>query len=337
MLKPVVCLISDFEVYLAAVRRRFSGVRDVGYDMLCLRQVSELDHIDPAVVRRIALVLAPKCEHEKIRNRLNDGRIALRFPVQIVDLNRSVPTPDAKGPRDDGHLSVYDSATTLRELIRRRLAAVGTRPSDHTPCEATHRPPDEPMVATALTFSPSVRRAIARRVVDDVRERGDDLLYLPLMPLYMMSTEFTDPVDGHLGHFLLQLSERPTTDSDELGSYLYMHDEGFYTFHLPPRADDLIQIPPPLLRELIARVRTYVETRAIPTRAYIDMDGMELERRTAVAVLCDLVMVETPCGPHAAERAARHELTLMLNRLPLSCRIREWPSEGGFLVRDTQS
>lgn len=154
---------------------------------------------------------------------------------------------------------------------------------------------------------------------------GRRVVYLPLMPTYLMSF-LTTPAHGqNLSDLLLHLSTG-SSDTIDLGHYWQPHPSGYLQFRAPERSDDLVLCPADILRALTALLRQRLNGNGgedDPVTGLIECNGLPLASVTTVAVLCDVCEIGVPKGRDYASEAARLEVGRLLSALPANCRIHE--------------
>ena len=251
-----------------------------------------------------------------------------RLPIQHFRVNHSClfwdepPLPgQSLNPHnhDDVFVSRYAGARRLDFTIRDHLA-------DQIPFNKTEIPIDNRM-GIHLSFSQAVSMRTTRYILNREMSHGRTVIYLPVKPLYSISESFRRGPGDTLGELFCRISSGDLPGCDDLGSLLYLHERGYYTFRLPERADDLIACNTEYLRQLAHLLRAYTRSRPAPATAWIDASGLVLDKLLSMAVLCDFIYVDAPEEETCAAHIARRELGLFLARLPNSCAILELPGK----------
>lgn len=179
---------------------------------------------------------------------------------------------------------------------------------------------------TLLAFSESFAERACRFVMHRAIVEGITLLYVPIMPLYRMTEPFQHGPGRTLGDLIDRVNAHDSPQDSQLGRWLYWHENGYYTFRLPERADDLISCTRETLRQLFQVIRSYARSRDEKMIVWIDSRGLPLKKRQAIASFCDFIYVETPDEVESSASAiARRELSLFLAELPAECNILELP------------
>jgi hypothetical protein len=153
--------------------------------------------------------------------------------------------------------------------------------------------------------------------------QGRQVVYLPLMPTYLMNS-LAEPGSGLcLSDLLLHLVGGSVT-ADELGQYWQPHPAGYLQFRPPDRSDDLILCSPDILRQLVRLLKERLDKPGCdPMTALVDCAGLALSTVASLAVLCDGCVIGLPAGQDYAATAARREAGQLLAILPAGCQICE--------------
>ncbi len=332
--------------------RLLSGLQhsESNYECLAVSDIQQVNNLKKDTFNRITLILTAE---------LFSTRLASIFPG-VLRLELTDKIPDECSTNILGELSDKlrkDSAEKLHlhlpeitkqghcylsrqspvSFIRELISVVLTKPlaanSDH-PREIKSEKitktaikkktsQDSYSLGCLLFFTRSERIKACTSILKSGKRKAHDMIYLPLMPLYDMAFPFRTGSRQTLGDLLLKLKSGRIPKHEDLGNYLYLHNDGYYTFSCPGRADDLICADSRSLRELIILLRKYLETRAAPTHSLIEVSGLTLERHAMVAALCDYVVIETPNKTTDAALMAQQELAVFLSKLPSSCEIYE--------------
>lgn len=158
-----------------------------------------------------------------------------------------------------------------------------------------------------------------RRIKWLIRD-GRRIIYLPLMPSYLMSCLSMPGRGPSLSDLLLQILGKNIRPA-QLGVYLQPNPAGFLQFRPPDRSDDLVLCNPDILRQLIVLLHDYLRAGTEMSAALIDCAGIPLASVAMVAVLCDSCEILLPDHDCFATEAARREASQLLARLPCSCQI----------------
>lgn len=174
-----------------------------------------------------------------------------------------------------------------------------------------------------LSFSPTSASRINRTVIRRNLDAGSRLIYLPVKALYLIEDTFRRGPSDTLGDLLCLIAAGQPPEARELGAWLYFHDQGYMTFRLPDRADDLRDFEIQHLAQLVLLVSAYSQTSGDPACVWLDTEGLPLKKLTVLASLCDRVYIDRPSGGSSSAALARRELALFLAGLPPSCRVME--------------
>ncbi len=218
----------------------------------------------------------------------------------------------------EGSVPRYGGAGRMDRVIREHLPDRGVRRKSRAgKCQ----------LGCHLSFSPTSGSRFNSHVLDREMAAGKRLIYLPLKALFRMSDSFRRGPEANLGDLLCLIAAGEAPDARGLGTWLYLHERGYFTFRLPDRADDLIACDTKHLKVLVDLLLDYASSGAEPTVVWIDSEGLFLEKLLAIAVLCDFIYVEVPDGRSSASAVAKRELSLFLADLPKSCKILELPGK----------
>lgn len=345
-MKPVVLYIDDHRDYQLRLSRRLRSLSGGAYEVVTLtvndeREISSaVDALAHEIRRRITVSLCPGnlavkpaldqlqaltlnvtlCEHERekeieTRSNISRGHQAerdrdIRCDTRINNLERQKTI-------DILSISRFVRASQIDAKIRPYL--VSDKPS-HTSFSNRSN-----SIGTHLSFSHETGTRITRYVIGKEQARGHTVIYLPIKPLYQIEHCFRRGHGLTFGDLIYRFSVGDIPEIGDMGKWLYMHEDGFYTCSLPERSDDLITCEIGTLRQIINAWREYTRTRSQPTTSWIDMEGMPLSDVLALSVLCDFVYVDAPVGNSDKELVAQRELGLFLAKLPKECRILELP------------
>lgn len=212
----------------------------------------------------------------------------------------------------------YDSVRKLASVL---FDANGTQKEEpgHEVMAEDSRQPARLWVHVSLRPGLSDRSCLHRLRL--LLSEGRQVVYLPLMPTYLMAA-IEKPASGpSLSDLLMQLAGR-AIDARDIGQYWQPHPDGYLCFRPPERADDLISCEADYLRQLVLALKQRLESD--PTgqmTALIHCAGMPLVSVGAVAVLCDVVEFDLPDTSTYAARSARDEAARLMAHLPASCRV----------------
>ncbi len=220
--------------------------------------------------------------------------------------------------KDSENLSRFSAVS---EIHRRLLALL---PNDARKAGSSDKRMSQ--TGTLLAFSESFAERACRFVMHQAVMKGDSLLYVPIMPLYRIKEPFQHGPGKTLGDLIDRIHAHDPPQVTHLGRWLYWHENGYYTFRLPERADDLITCNRETLRQLVQIIRSYVRSQSEKMTVWIDARDLSLVKRQAITSFCDFIYVETPDETKSAASAiARRELSLFLAELSGECNILELP------------
>jgi len=201
---------------------------------------------------------------------------------------------------------------------------------DNTHISSDDNPPEKPLI-NAVADLPQInflcslepagcRPDNSRKILKNLAQTYERVVYLPLMPTYQMSC-IVKPDNGFtLSHLLLRLIGNDV-DAHELGVYLQPNAEGYLQFRPPDRSDDLVTCCPETLRQLILLTRKYVEQVINSCAILIECAGLPFSTLRAVAVLCDSCQILLPDRDCFATLSAKQEASRLMADLPAGCRI----------------
>lgn len=349
-MKAILLIVDNRKAYrerlLAALE-----LRESNYECLALNDIRQVDDLSQDKFNRVALILSAdyfssdlsKIFPETLRLELSD-----KAPDQYsADLLKTMPDRAQGLSAEQIHLQTPQILQDGHGLLSRQaqagyicqiISALMTRPlaaDNETRADEKNERDTSPNYETneqqsghhslgcLLYFSRAERSRAITTILNSGKKKAYDMIYLPIMPLYDMTFPFRTGSKDSLGSLLLTLKSGRTPTHDELGNYLYLHNDGYYTFLCPERADDLICADNRSLRELLLLLKQFLETRAAPTHSLLDVSGMSLERHAMLAALCDYAVIETPSRKSDAALMAQQELAIFLSKLPTSCAIYE--------------
>ncbi|MDD2426958.1 MAG: hypothetical protein PHR78_00410 [Eubacteriales bacterium] len=331
-MKAVILIVENRTAYR---ERLMAGLQQSGdYEVVAAANIREVNKLDEDKFNRVALILTSEFFSDPLAS-IFPGTLRLEFTDKPQDdsakkLHLYVPEIVRQG---QFYLSRHSSITYIREIIasiliqplaarKEEKAEFSAQISDQSESETFTTQADHSL-GSLLFFSRDERIKASTTILRSGKKKAHDMIYLPLMPLYDMAFSFRSGGSQTLGDLLLMLKSGRAPEHEDLGSYLYLHNDGYYTFTCPNRADDLICADKRSLRELIVLLRKYLETRAAPTHSLIEISGLTLEKHAMIAALCDYVVIETPTKTTSAALIAQQELALFLSKLPGSCEIYE--------------
>lgn len=206
--------------------------------------------------------------------------------------------------------------------IHRRLLSL--LPNGARKANSSDKKPSQ--TGTLLAFSELFAERTCRFVMHQAILEGVSLIYVPIMPLYRIKEPFQHGPGKTLGDLIDRVNAHDPPQGTHLGRWLYWHENGYYTFRLPERADDLIACTRETLRQLVQVIRSYAHSRDEKMTVWIDARELPLTKRQAIASFCDFIYVETPDEVESSASAIAHrELSLFLAELPVECDILELP------------
>ncbi|NLC89301.1 MAG: hypothetical protein GX681_04480 [Clostridiaceae bacterium] len=348
-MKAVVLIVENRPAYRL---RLLSGLQQSAsdYDCIAVSDIQELNDLDEDKFNRVALILTAEFFSPHLAG-IFPGVLRLELTDKAPDefsteILEEISGRFSKDSADKIHLYLPELMEQGRCCLSRQssvacikdiIAGVLTRPlaarkNENTEAGIELRKPKEVETVSSQTdcslgclffFSRSERIKASACLLTSGKRKAHDMIYLPLMPLYDMAYPFRTGSRQTLGDLLLTIKNGRIPDHEELGSYLYLHDDGYYTFPCPNRADDLICADTRSLRELIVMLKKYLGTRAAPAHSLIEAAGLTLEKHAMLAALCDYVVIETPAKTTDAALMAQQELAIFLSKLPSSCEIYE--------------
>lgn len=348
-MKAVILIVENRTAYR---ERLLTGLQQSGTDYECVAasDIQQVNDLDEDTFNRVALILAaeffsarlasifPGTLRLVLTDKLPDkcskdvlGGISDELQVNSAEkLHLYIPEIIGQG---QCYLSRQSSVTYIREILSVVLTkplAASTEDEMEIQSEITISTKTEKnssqgaySLGSLLFFTRNERVKACTSILKSGKKKAHDMIYLPLMPLYDMAFPFRTGSRQTIGDLLLTLKSGRIPGHEDLGNYLYLHNDGYYTFPCPGRADDLICADNRSLRELIILLRKYLETRAAPTHSLIEISGLTLERHAMISALCDYVVIETPDTTTDAALMAQQELALFLSKLPSSCEIYE--------------
>lgn len=320
------------------------------YECVAVSGLQEANDLDEGRFNRLGLILAADCFTSGLTG-IFPGVLCLELTDKAPDeISTSIPAASSgkanSDPADKIHLylpgpeqgskyylSRQSSVSYIKDVISRLL----TRPLTARTKEVREEEKEsfnnkelenvsthgDYSLGCLLFFSRSERVKASEVILRSGRRKSHDMIYLPLMPLYDIAYPFRTGSRQTLGDLLLMIKDGRIPGHEDLGSYLYLHSDGYYTFPCPNRADDLISTDKRSLRELIVLLRKYLETRVTAAHALIEVSGLTLEKHAMIAALCDYVVIETTTKTTDAALIAQQELAIFLSKLPSSCEIYE--------------
>ncbi|MGI6616620.1 MAG: hypothetical protein ACOX36_00910 [Saccharofermentanales bacterium] len=220
--------------------------------------------------------------------------------------------------KDSNKISRFSAVSDIHRLLL-SLLPNGSRKANSSDRKLSQ-------IGTLLAFSESFSERACRFVMHRAIVEGVSLIYVPIMPLYRLKEPFQHGPGKTLGDLIDRVNAHDPPQGSHLGRWLYWHENGYYTFRLPERADDLIACTRETLRQLVQVIRSYARSREEKMTVWIDARGLPLIKRQAIASFCDFIYVETPDEVESsASVIARRELSLFLAELPGECDILELP------------
>ncbi len=345
-MRPFVLYIDDHRDYQSRLARRLGSLSGGTYEIAAVHITREAEirnavrALPQETLCRVAVSLGPRhisietmrdllpelairinfCEREDEENSDASSFFSHTFQENLRHDTRSHrrKNRDKKEKMTDTHtVSRFARASEIDAIIRRHLTAGDPAlivEDGHTNTIGTH-----------LSFSHETGTRITRHVIGSEQALGRTVIYLPIKPLYKIESRFRRGHGLTFGDLIYRFSEEDIPDINEMGQWLYMHEDGYYTASLPERSDDLITCDIGTLRQITIAWRDYTRTRSQPTTTWVDIEGMPLCDVLELAVLCDFIYVDAPVGSSDKEAVARRELGLFMAQLPRECRILEIP------------
>lgn len=172
-----------------------------------------------------------------------------------------------------------------------------------------------------ISLSNPNQKSASRQRLEKLVAVGRQVIYLPLMPTYLMDTIHERTQGPTLSDLLLRLLG-DAIKVDDLGCYWQTGTSSFLCFRPPERSDDLLTCDLSILRRLILLLRE--KAVADPTGQmlfFIDCRCLPLTAAATVGVLCDVCELEMPQGQNFMARAAQTEGSRLLAKLPASCQV----------------
>lgn len=164
-----------------------------------------------------------------------------------------------------------------------------------------------------------------RRMHEHIRGQGCRLIYLPIMPTYLMRRIDVPNQGPNLSDLLLRLIGDAAKPS-AAGHYWQMHPQGWLHFRPPLRSDDLLTCDAVTFRKLASFLRESMHHVGEPTCFVIECQALPFHLAFPMAAAADFCQVALPRKDGYARQSARQESNRFLNELPSSCRI-IWPHE----------
>ncbi|MBP6137074.1 MAG: hypothetical protein KA485_00890 [Clostridia bacterium] len=333
-MRPVVLYIDDHRDYQFRLTGRLRSLSDIAYEIVPITvndgQVIRSAVVEPLTRETLQRVAVTLCPRHFALDAILDLLPSLSVHVDLCErgseeeIGASAFFPrehqtntDRNIPCDHHTVSRFTRASHIDAMIRSYLAVKG---SPHTP-DGHH----SSGIGTHLSFSHEMSMRVTRYVIDREQALGHTVIYLPIKPLYKIENRFRRGQGQTFGDLIYRFSVGDIPETGEMGRWLYMHEDGYYTCALPERSDDLITCDIDTLRQITNAWREYTHSRSEPTTSWIDIEGMPLDRVLALAVLCDFIYVDAPEGKSDKYSVARRELGLFMAKLPGECRILELP------------
>ncbi len=239
---------------------------------------------------------------------------SLRQSLDSLEAEPLYWTREADPNPSPGAISLLAGARAMDRAIRGRLP--GRAGHEHGTAESGH-------LGCHLSFSLAKGQAITRAILAQEMNRGRRMVYLPIMPLYQMTDSFRRGPGQTLGDLLCLIASGDLPEVRSMGQWLYFHERGYFTFHLPERADDLISCDTGTLRKLVHLLKRYARESREPSCVWLDTQGLPLEKLKALAALCDFIHLDIPSGSSSADLIARREVGILMAGLPGTCSIYE--------------
>jgi len=357
-MRPVVLYIDDHHAYQSRLTRRLDSLSGGAYEIAAIRITHEIElrnavgALAQHMIRRITVALGPRhISLNAILDLLPELTIRINFCERENDERADTPSFASRKQQKDTRrkfrsdrrmdndaregvmeirtVSRFGRVTEIDAIIRRHIT-VGPPVRDAGNLHSNS-------IGTHLSFSHKAGTRITRYVIGKERALGHTVVYLPIKPLYKIEGRFRRGSGLTFGDLIYRFSEGDFPDINDMGQWLYMHENGYYTVTLPERSDDLITCDIGTLKQITNAWRDYTHTRSQPTTSWIDIEGMPLCDVLELAVLCDFIYVDAPVGNADKEAVARRELGLFMAQLPKECVILELPHGNRSLTETNHS
>jgi hypothetical protein len=341
-MRPVVLYIDDHRGYQSRLSRRLRSLSDGAYEVISIgaedarEKLSAVDAFAQETLRRIVVSIAPQslpvettlahlhalalhinlCESENKEGADTPSCLSRECPAER-DCNVRTDNLMRAKPLETLSVSRFVRASHMDAIIRRYLTADNPSLSTGTQCANS--------IGTHLSFSHEAGTRVTRYVIGREQSLGHTVIYLPIKPLYQIENSFRRGHGLTFGDLIYRFSVGDIPEVNDMGRWLYMHEDGYYTCSMPERSDDMITCDIGTLRQITHAWREYTHTRSQPTTLWVDMEGLPLGDILSLSVLCDFIYVDAPVGNSDKELVAQRELGLFLAKLPHECRILELP------------
>ena len=301
--KPTVVLIDQYELSVSRLAERLRVLAESAYDLVTMPAALLADH---ASETRASLMIVP-CSLKEACLSAKASPIVLCWgegsALDMEGFPRTVPR--------------FGGARRIDRMIRHHLSDQLDRSAPGT---------GQRYLGCHLSFSQDKGEFITRHVISKEMESGKQVVYLPIKPLYLLSDDFRRGPGQTAGDLLCLIASGDLPQARDLGHWLYLHEDGYMTFRLPDRADDLTACDSEYLKQLVHLCGSYARACTEPTMVWLDTAGLLLGKLSSIAVLCDHIYVDIPPGDSPAALMARRELGIFLAALPKSCAILEHPA-----------
>ncbi len=302
--RPTVILIDHHDLSVSRLADRLRTLAEDRYELVTMPAALMPD---PAIEAQANLVIVPPS--------LKEFFVSSGSSPMVLCWGENSP-PDQDGISEA--VPRYGGARRIDRIIRHHLSDRIDRPVSGS---------DLRYLGCHLSFSPDKGEFITRRIIKQEMEKGRQVVYLPVKPLYLLADSFRRGPGQTAGDLLCLIAAGDLPDSRDLGYWLYLHESGYLTFRLPERADDLITCDTNTLKQLVHLCGSYARTCKEDTMVWLDTAGLFLDKLQAIALLCDHIYIDIPPGDSSAALMARRELGIFLAALPQSCAILEHPAE----------
>lgn len=191
----------------------------------------------------------------------------------------------------------------------------------------------------STSFSPDVSRNHHKRLHSLV-QTGRQIIYLPLMPAYLMYAVRHVKQGPSLSDLLLEISQG-TIKASDIGRFWYPQPDGFLCFRPPARSDDLVTCDSELIRRLVQLFREKIQSDPSgQMTGLIDCVSLPVSTLRSIAVQCDVCEFIWPDDDLYAAQSAQYEAASVMAALPAGCQIIQngYPvqlhseSKGGFQI-----
>ena len=261
---------------------------------------------------------------------LSDSLFAKRFDAEARATDHCSCVPW------ESPIASEDSAT-LRHLPVSRIAAwivgqlgAGLDPGQTTLPERVVTGQDCAGLVLAIDHGwPGHHQWLIRRMAE-ARQRGQEVVYLGLKPSHQLMLIHAPGSGPNLTAALLRLEQGDPLPPESIGHYIEPHPAGYWQFRPPERSDDILLASLPAVRALVSLTRQRFTgarqpggANIEPALVVVDVSGFTWQSLGVLAVLSDHLAVRLDLSDTYAAKSSQRELSLLLARLPASCKIIE--------------